>query len=116
MAPQKRTNRYKIKCLECNREMDMDYKNRHNVKFHKAIIAQHRTIRYEVVSAPKNPFEAAASKKKENKLVPDSQTKDDSYEIQEQLLTSDDIPGPSDNKKIILNEEETEHASKNCET
>ena len=56
--PPKRKNRYKIRCLECNTEMDFDYKNKHDAKFHQALLKKRKSIRYTVVGAPKNPFEA----------------------------------------------------------
>ena len=60
MPPKERKNRYKIRCLECNVEMDFDYKKKHNLKFHQDLLRQRKSIRYNVVSAPKNPFEASA--------------------------------------------------------
>ena len=62
MPPKERKNRYKIRCLECNVEMDFDYKNKHNLKFHNDLLRQRKSIRYNVVGAPKNPFEAAVGK------------------------------------------------------
>ena len=38
MPPKERTNRFKIRCLECNVEMDFDYKTKHNLKFHKHLL------------------------------------------------------------------------------
>ena len=60
--PKERKNRYKIRCLECNIEIYFDYKKKHNLKFHHDLLRQRKSIRYNVVSAPKNPFEAAAGK------------------------------------------------------
>ena len=62
MPPKERKNRYKIRCLECNVEMHFDYKNKHNLKFHQDLLRQRKSIRYNVVGAQKNPFEAAAGK------------------------------------------------------
>ena len=42
--------------------MDFDYKNKHNLKFHNDWLRQRNSIRYNVVGAPKNPFETAAGK------------------------------------------------------
>ena len=42
--------------------MDFDYKKKHNLKFHQDLLRQHKSIRYNVVGAPKNPFEAATGK------------------------------------------------------
>ena len=42
--------------------MDFDYKKKHNLKFHQDLLRQRKSIRYNVVGAPKNPFEASASK------------------------------------------------------
>ena len=39
-----------------------NYKNKHNLKFHQHLLRQRKSIRYNVVGAPKNPFEAAAGK------------------------------------------------------
>ena len=55
MPPKERKNRYKIRCLECNVEMDFDYKNKHNLKFHQVLLRQRKSIYYNVVGAPKNP-------------------------------------------------------------
>ena len=62
MPPKERKNRYKIRCLECNVEMDFDYKKKHNLKFHQDLLRQRKSIRYNVVGAPKNPFEVSAGK------------------------------------------------------
>ena len=40
--------------------MDFDYKKNHNLKFHQDLLRQRKSIRYNVVGAPKNPFEASA--------------------------------------------------------
>ena len=42
--------------------MHFDYKNKHNLKFHQDLLRQRKSIRYNVVGAQKNPFEAAAGK------------------------------------------------------
>ena len=42
--------------------MDFDYKKKHNLKFYQDLLRQSKSIRYNVVGAPKNPFEAAAGK------------------------------------------------------
>ena len=42
--------------------MHFDYKNKHNLKFHQDLLRQCKSIRYNVVGAAKNPFEAAAGK------------------------------------------------------
>ena len=68
MPPKELKNRLKIRCLECNVEMDFDYKNKHNLKFHQVLLRHRKSIRYNVVGAPKNPFEAAAGKS--SKLYP----------------------------------------------
>ena len=52
MPPKERKNRYKIQCLECNVEMDFDYKKKHNLKFHQDLLKQRKSIRYNVVGAP----------------------------------------------------------------
>lgn len=62
MPPKERKNRYKIKCLECGVEMDFDHKKKHNSRKHQNLLKQRKVIRYEVVGAPKNPFEAASRK------------------------------------------------------
>ena len=62
MPPKQCKNRYKIRDLECNVEMDFNYKNKHNLKFHQDLRRQRKSIRYNVVGAPKNLFEAAAGK------------------------------------------------------
>ena len=41
--------------------MDFDYK-KHNLKFHQDLLRQRKSIRYNVLGAPKNPFEAAVGK------------------------------------------------------
>ena len=48
--------------VECNVEMDFDCKNKHNLKFHQDLLRQRKSIRYNVVGAPNNSFEAAAGK------------------------------------------------------
>ena len=62
MPPKERKNRFKSKCLECspNVEMDFDYKSKHNANFHNDLLKKCKQIRFEMVGAPKNPFEAAA--------------------------------------------------------
>ena len=62
MPPKERKNRFKIRCLECNVEMDFDYKNKHNLKFHQDSLRQRKSIRNNVVGAPKKSFEAAVGK------------------------------------------------------
>ena len=62
MPPKERKTRYKIRCLACNVEMDFDYKKKDNLKFHQDLLRQRKSIRYNVVGARKNPFEAAAGK------------------------------------------------------
>ena len=62
MPPKERTNRLKIRCLECNVEMDFEYKTKHNLKFHKHLLNKRKIIPYSVVGAPKNPFEVATGK------------------------------------------------------
>ena len=62
MPPKERKTRYKIRCLACNVEMDFDYKKKDNLKFHQVLLRQRKSIRYNVVGARKNPFEAAAGK------------------------------------------------------
>ena len=54
--------RYKIKCLICtpNVEMDFDHRSKHNLRFHQDMVKRCKHIRYEVVGAPRNPLEAAA--------------------------------------------------------
>ena len=48
--------------LKCS-EMDFDYKNqKHKLKFHQDLLRQRKSIRYNVVDAPNNPFEAAVGK------------------------------------------------------
>ena len=42
--------------------MNFDYKKMHNLKFHQVLLRQRKSIRYNVVGAPKNPFETAAGK------------------------------------------------------
>ena len=42
MPPEERKNRYKIRCLECNVEMDFDYKKKHNLKFHQDLLRQRK--------------------------------------------------------------------------
>ena len=42
--------------------MDFDYKKKHNLKFHQDLLRQRKSIRYNVVGAPKNPFEVSAGK------------------------------------------------------
>ena len=42
--------------------MDFYYKKKHNFMFHQDLLRQRKSIRYNVVGAPKNPFEAAAGK------------------------------------------------------
>ena len=71
MPPKQRKNRYKIRCLECkpNVEMNFDYKNRHNSRFHRDLLEKRKKITYEVVGAPKNPF--VATKKKNSTQIPD---------------------------------------------
>ena len=62
MPPKDRSNRFKIRCLECNVEMDFDYNTKHNLKFHKHLLNKRNIIPYSVVSAPKNPFEVETGK------------------------------------------------------
>ena len=42
--------------------MDFDYKKKHNLKLHQDLLRQRKSIRHNVVSAPKNPFEDAVGK------------------------------------------------------
>ena len=58
MPPKESKNWYKIRCLECNVEMDFDYKKKHNLNFHKDLLRERKSIRYNVVGAQKKPFEA----------------------------------------------------------
>lgn len=62
-----RKNRYKIKCLVCTPsvEMDFDHRSKHNSRFHQDMLKSRKHIRYEVVGAPRNPFEAAAKRTRE---------------------------------------------------
>jgi hypothetical protein len=62
MPPKDRKNRHKIKCLVCtpNVEMAFDHRSKHNLRFHQDMIKRRQYIRYQVVGAPRNPFEAAA--------------------------------------------------------
>lgn len=55
MVQSKCLERSAKKCLECNAEMDFDYKKKHNLKFHQDLLRQRKSIRYNVVGAPKNP-------------------------------------------------------------
>ena len=68
MPPKERKNRFKIKCLECspNVEMDFDYKSKHNANFHTELLRKRKHICFEMGNAPKSPFEAAARKKVRN--------------------------------------------------
>jgi hypothetical protein len=43
--------------------MDFDYRSKHNSRFHQDMIKRRKHIRYEVVGAPRNPFDAAAARK-----------------------------------------------------
>lgn len=62
MPPKGRTNRYKIGCLACTPKIEMafDHRNKHNLRFHQDMIKKREHIRYQVVGAPRNPFEAAS--------------------------------------------------------
>ena len=62
MTPKERKNRFKIRCLECNVEMDFDYKTKHNLKYHQLLLNKRKIIPFSVFGAPKNPFEAATGK------------------------------------------------------
>ena len=68
MPPKGRKNRFKIRCLECNPnvEVDFDHRNKHNSRFHNDLLKTRKHVRFEMVGAPKNPFEAAARKKSNN--------------------------------------------------
>ena len=68
MPPKGRKNRFKIRCLECspNVEIDFDHKSKHNSRFHNDLLKTRKHARFEMVGAPKNPFEAAARKKSNN--------------------------------------------------
>ena len=52
----KRTNQLKTKCLECNTVMDSDHRNKQNKRFHLNLLKNRKSIRWEVLNAPKNPF------------------------------------------------------------
>ena len=43
-----------------NAEMALDHRNKHNLCFHQDMIKKRKHIRYQVVGAPRNPFEAAS--------------------------------------------------------
>ena len=59
----KRTNRFKIKCLECKTILDNDHRKKHNERVHADLIKQRKSIRWEVLNAPKNPFFASSRSK-----------------------------------------------------
>ena len=52
----KKTNLFKIKCLECNKIIDSDLRNKDNKRFHLNLLKNKKSIRWEVSDAPKNPF------------------------------------------------------------
>ena len=54
-----RTNRYKVKGLECGNGMDFDHRSKHNTRFHEGLLKKREHIRYEEVGALKYPFVAA---------------------------------------------------------
>ncbi|CAB4025124.1 Hypothetical predicted protein [Paramuricea clavata] len=45
--------------------MDFDHRSKHNSRFHQDMLNSRKHIRYEVVGAPRNPFEAAAKRTRE---------------------------------------------------
>ena len=86
-----RKNRYKIKCLVCTPsvEMDFDHRSKHNSRFHQDMLKSRKHIRYEVVGAPRNPFEAAAKRTREaeetNACVTQNQVTDKSLQTVQRL-------------------------------
>ena len=56
---QTKRQRFKITCLECNVDMDSDYRSRHNRLFHAKMLKEHKVIRWQTLDAPKDPFAAA---------------------------------------------------------
>ena len=48
-------NRRKVRCLVGRKVFD-DYRNKHNLKYHKALVLNHKQIPYEFLGAPSNPF------------------------------------------------------------
>ena len=113
MAPKSkpRKNRYKIRCLERNVEMDFDYKKKHNLKFHQDLLAQRKSIRYCVVGAPKNSFEAAVSGKSLK-----SKTGDVSAVSTEVSLTDIQNDGESDLCSKSPEQESAQESKNLCET
>ena len=100
MPPKERKNRFKNKCLECspNVEMDFDYKSKHNANFHNELLKKRKHIRFEMVGAPKNPFEAAARKKVRDTEKRDEGSNQDKKEEKEQSLADPDRDNEPDSR------------------
>ena len=48
--------RRKVLCLVCSEMFDDNYRNKHNLKYHKALVLNRKRIPYEFLGAPSNPF------------------------------------------------------------
>ena len=46
----------KVRCLVCSEIFDDDYRNKHNLKYHKALVLNHKQIPYKFLGAASNPF------------------------------------------------------------
>ena len=53
MPSKGRKNRFKIRCLECNPdvEIDFDHRNKHNSRFHNDLLKTRKHVRFEIVGA-----------------------------------------------------------------
>ena len=61
----KKRKRQKLRCLECQKIFDDDYRTQHNAKYHAQLVEQGIHIRFETADAVLNPFHAAARKSRE---------------------------------------------------
>ena len=66
--PTRRTNRFKIKCLECNKILNHDHRNKHNKRWHSELLKKHKFIKWERLDARKNPFETSSSRRTADEL------------------------------------------------
>ena len=48
--------RRKVRCLVCSEIFDDDYRNKHILKYRKALVLNRKQIPYEFLGASSNPF------------------------------------------------------------